>query len=351
MNINHLRIMSIPSKDTSTDISKDTIIHQDCSTVSKYLKLWWNFVADLVPPSISPNLITFTGGFFMICSIILSFISRESWTLLFHSLAIFVFQTLDAIDGIQARKILASSKLGNFIDHYTDVFSLQIMFHIVLLTLDVTNNLLYALAMVFVNYSIFVTHWETVRTNILYFTDGFSITEFQLIAIIIHLIGYVFPNFWINRTFYLSLGEIFISGLIILNVIFVIIPLLKRVIEKCGIEVLWSLFWVTLMAVISVLWIYYLPTTEIIRSVMITLPFTYLIGDMLIDFLYTRSDPVILFVSPYVFQIVVLLFNDSTLWKLCTLVLFCLTIYQYFSAIYRMSKEFNIPIIGLKNKS
>lgn len=46
----------------------------------------------------------------------------EPWTLLFFGSFIFIYQTLDNIDGKQARRTKNSSPLGMMIDHGCDAF-------------------------------------------------------------------------------------------------------------------------------------------------------------------------------------------------------------------------------------
>ena len=47
-----------------------------------------------------------------------------SWTFFFAAFCIFVYSTLDAIDGKQARRTKSSSPLGQLFDHGCDSFSI-----------------------------------------------------------------------------------------------------------------------------------------------------------------------------------------------------------------------------------
>ena len=50
-----------------------------------------------------------------------------SWSLLLNGLGLFVYQTLDAVDGKQARRTGSSSPLGELFDHGCDALSMVIV--------------------------------------------------------------------------------------------------------------------------------------------------------------------------------------------------------------------------------
>lgn len=87
-----------------------------------------------MPKSLAPNLITTIG---LIC-VLLSYIimlpygthfseSIPSYILFISALLIFAYQTLDAIDGKQARRVKASSPLGMLFDHGCDSMSTSLL--------------------------------------------------------------------------------------------------------------------------------------------------------------------------------------------------------------------------------
>lgn len=90
----------------------------------------WSPLADyllkFVPTTWAPNSITVAG--FLISGLGALSIAIQTphsvpcipWTLLFFSLCVFTYQTLDNIDGKQARKLGASSALGMMMDHGCD---------------------------------------------------------------------------------------------------------------------------------------------------------------------------------------------------------------------------------------
>jgi phosphatidylglycerophosphate synthase len=80
----------------------------------------------------APNLVTFIGWIFVILSyaVMLTYDYTftkiiPSWTFLFAAACIWIYVTLDAIDGKQARRTKSSSPLGQLFDHGCDSFSMS----------------------------------------------------------------------------------------------------------------------------------------------------------------------------------------------------------------------------------
>lgn len=340
--------------------SEDTIIHQDCSTLSKYLKPWWIFSASLLPNNLAPNVITFFGGIIMILSGCIAFFSQESWTLLFHSFAIFAFQTLDALDGIQARKLKASSKLGNYIDHTTDIITLQIMFQVLFQTLQLNTHYI-ILATLFGNFNIYLTHWETAETNILYFPNGFSITELQIQCIAIHLLTYFIPTIW-NTMIYLPLNNILIIVILFSNVCFVTFPLLKRVMGKNKLEEeskfildaasdkLISLIPLIMTTIGLMIWSFNTNTDYMNLVIFINVPYTLMTGRLLLFYLGFTKNMHSKFIN--LIPVLLILFEflpyRNILIELSTLVILFITIINYLKSILYISHSLNVSILTIK---
>lgn len=265
------------------------IIHQDNSTASYYLRFWWNWIAQFVPEYIAPNVITFMGGLIMFSSFIVSVFTNNSTAVLYHCFSVFVLQTLDALDGIQARKLNKCSNLGSFIDHYTDVWTIQMMF----VTLFKSIQLSYPFcdyALLFINMNVYLAHWETLHTKILYFPDGFSITETQILVMIMHLVSYVYPSIWkYNIYSNYCLNELLVTAVCIQDMLCITVPLIKRVVKKTGWNVLHSLKHVLFITFILGTLVYNkVAETEITRIGMLNIPYIMLMGKLLLE-CYTSS--------------------------------------------------------------
>jgi phosphatidylglycerophosphate synthase len=321
---------------------KDTIVHEDHSTLSARLKPWWRFVGSLMPIWLAPNLITFAGGLFMIGSAALSQYTREDWALPWHAFCIFMFQTLDAVDGIQARKTKNSTKLGNYIDHFTDVFSLQIMFLAVFQTLQL-DSLLFRYTNFFINYNIYLTHWETAVTNILYFPDGFSITEVQWIAMAIHMGAYFYPPLWSTTVLGYTLNNLFIAGLVSLNMFFFTLPIFQRVLKKQPLSILNSLGPLTGITIFLYCWMEDNPMSELNATLVLNLPYTFLTGELLASYLYYKRHP-------FSFPVYIYL---SALWMSCSLTtlnygFLGYVIFRYCFTMLNIAQGLDVPIFTLK---
>jgi len=100
------------------------------SILDPYFQPWWNYVVTLVPMWVAPNLITITGlAINMIAALLLIYhcpSAREEvsgWIPLALAITMFLYQTLDAIDGKQARRTGSSNALGELFDHGCDSLS------------------------------------------------------------------------------------------------------------------------------------------------------------------------------------------------------------------------------------
>jgi len=108
--------------------------HQYSSSCSSLLdplmQKYWNWFVTFVPLWIAPNLITMAGLMVnIITSLVLVLYCPTAtevapwWTTLSAALGLFIYQTLDAIDGKQARRTKTSSPLGELFDHGCDSMS------------------------------------------------------------------------------------------------------------------------------------------------------------------------------------------------------------------------------------
>jgi phosphatidylglycerophosphate synthase len=108
------------------------------SIVDKYLLChWWPIAIRAFPPSVPANLISMLGNLgtwiaFLILSGVLlgpmdDFGRRNPWIFGIVALLLFFYQTLDALDGIQARRTDQAGPLGEFVDHWFDSFNVFLL--------------------------------------------------------------------------------------------------------------------------------------------------------------------------------------------------------------------------------
>ncbi|KAK9759054.1 CDP-alcohol phosphatidyltransferase [Popillia japonica] len=100
------------------------------SILDAILQGYWNWLVSKVPLWLAPNLITIVGLIInIITTLILVWYSPDakqeapSWACGLCALGLFVYQSLDAIDGKQARRTGSANPLGELFDHGCDSIS------------------------------------------------------------------------------------------------------------------------------------------------------------------------------------------------------------------------------------
>jgi phosphatidylglycerophosphate synthase len=90
---------------------------------------WWNIAIRAVPARMSANLLSMLGnvGSWAAMAILMLFGPSigpsQPWLFALAGLLVFIYQTIDCVDGMQARRIGSSGPLGEFVDHWFDAFN------------------------------------------------------------------------------------------------------------------------------------------------------------------------------------------------------------------------------------
>ncbi len=103
---------------------------QSESLLDPWMQPWWTTVVTWVPMWVAPNLITIVGLAINVLTT-LALVAycpgatepAPRWATLICAVGLFVYQTLDAIDGKQARRTGSSSPMGELFDHGCDSVS------------------------------------------------------------------------------------------------------------------------------------------------------------------------------------------------------------------------------------
>ncbi len=149
-----------------------------------------------VPWSLPANIITVVSNSFMFIALGLAFNHAPDNKLDFVLIPFLIFLYLfgDHIDGMQAKRTQTSSALGEFFDHYLDIFGTGILLEIVFLIYGITNPYLFA----FVLFTAYAAHaavfYEQFSTTWLVFEKIGSFETVFLIIILI-LAGLIDPVF------------------------------------------------------------------------------------------------------------------------------------------------------------
>ena len=91
----------------------------DRSIIAPYLQPFWTRVVELIPLWVAPNCVTVSGLVLVVASFALAWRTSPSLdaqlapeVMLVHAALLFAYQTLDAVDGKQARRTGSSGPLG-----------------------------------------------------------------------------------------------------------------------------------------------------------------------------------------------------------------------------------------------
>eukprot|EP00755_Sulcionema_specki_P027869 Sspe_Gene.88674::Locus_60615_Transcript_1_1_Confidence_1.000_Length_1282::g.88674::m.88674/K00993/EPT1; ethanolaminephosphotransferase len=181
----------------------------DLSLTSKYImQHYWKAVVELVPLHIAPNALTLVGSFFIMSSFF--FVACfpmcgdiPSWAIAYAAFSLFAYQTLDAIDGKQARRTGTSSPLGELFDHGCDALSMHLVVLNTMAALGVCDNMDQVLT-----YSLLVTMgfwfcaWEQFHTGTL--TLGYAngpVEGILLVVSVLAITALFGRDFWRNEIY------------------------------------------------------------------------------------------------------------------------------------------------------
>ncbi|KAM0808027.1 putative Cholinephosphotransferase 1 [Seiridium cardinale] len=204
-----------PSKKTAVAecISDDALIHLksykysavDKSPVSHYiLRHWWNAFVEILPLWLAPNMVTLIGFFFILGNIgLLVLVMPDlvgpgpSWLYLSFAFGLFMYQTMDNIDGKQARRTGTSSGLGELFDHGIDSLNctLASLLETAAMALGTSKSGVFTALCPCL--PMFFSTWETYHTHTLYLGYFNGPTEGLLIAcLVMALSGIYGPGIW-----------------------------------------------------------------------------------------------------------------------------------------------------------
>lgn len=178
-----------------------------CTSVSlldKFLQPWWDWLVSKLPVWLAPNLITIIGLVVnIITTLVLIYYSPDAkaepprWACFLCAVGLFVYQSLDAIDGKQARRTGTSTPLGELFDHGCDSISTVFVALSACIAVQLGNYPNWMFFQCFCAMTLFYcAHWQTYVSGSLKF-GKVDVTEAQFTIIAIHLISAIFgPKVW-----------------------------------------------------------------------------------------------------------------------------------------------------------
>lgn len=174
------------------------------SIVDPIMQKWWRYAIEQIPLWLAPNAITMIGLVInVLTSVILIYncpTAKEpapQWATGLCCLGLFIYQTLDAIDGKQARRTNTSNPLGELFDHGCDSVSTVFVTIASACTTSLGHSPAFLMTQCFVAPSLFYcVHWQTYVTGLMKF-GRFDVTEAQLCIMSMMLVNTVFgPGIW-----------------------------------------------------------------------------------------------------------------------------------------------------------
>uniref|UniRef100_A0A1B6EBK0 diacylglycerol cholinephosphotransferase n=1 Tax=Clastoptera arizonana TaxID=38151 RepID=A0A1B6EBK0_9HEMI len=181
--------------------------YDSVSLLDPFLQPFWNWLVSQVPLWLAPNLITIVGLIVnILTTLILVWYSPDAkadapqWTFLLCALGLFAYQSLDAIDGKQARRTNSSTPLGELFDHGCDSISTVFVAISACIAVQLGYNPSWMFFQCFCATTLFYcAHWQTYVSGTLRF-GKVDVTEAQFTIIFIHVISGIFgPSIWSTK--------------------------------------------------------------------------------------------------------------------------------------------------------
>lgn len=185
-------------------------------------KFWRWCIDNWIPEWWAPNAMTLVGLIVNVftCSLMVYYSPDAkqdipSYALILAAIGLFIYQTLDACDGKQARRTKTSSSLGELFDHGCDAISTIFVSLSVCLSVQLGQYPNWMVVLCGGATSLFyIAHWQAYVSGTLKF-GFFDVTEAQFTIIIIHLTSAIFGlSFWSNKIFGIELKIMAMIGVI-----------------------------------------------------------------------------------------------------------------------------------------
>ncbi|CAD6587178.1 MAG: hypothetical protein ASARMPRED_003016 [Alectoria sarmentosa] len=206
--------MSSPPGEAAAEcVSEEALVHLksykyssvDKSLISHYiLRHYWNAFVELLPLWLAPNMVTLLGFFFILTNVICLEIwvpdlvgPGPSWLYYSFAVGLWMYSTMDNVDGKQARRTGQSSGLGELFDHGIDSLNctLASLCETAALALGPTPKGVFTALIPCL--PMFFSTWETYHTHTLYLGYFNGPTEGLILACTVMILsGYYGPGIW-----------------------------------------------------------------------------------------------------------------------------------------------------------
>ncbi|CAH8562990.1 unnamed protein product [Dicrocoelium dendriticum] len=169
------------------------------SAVEPLLEPFWKWGVTFVPKRVAPNTLTLSGLLANVFSTLIILYYSPNFrneipasSVLFFCAAVFLYQTLDALDGLHARRTNTCSPLGELFDHGCDAISMYVLSMGYFSIIGFGNSPIAMLVEFFIlNCTFYASQWQSFVTGSMSF-DGFSVTESLLFLMLVSIISAFF---------------------------------------------------------------------------------------------------------------------------------------------------------------
>ncbi|XP_032272342.1 cholinephosphotransferase 1 isoform X3 [Halichoerus grypus] len=160
------------------------------------LQIYWTWLLQWIPLWMAPNSITLLGLAINLLTtlVLISYCPTATeeapyWTYLLCALGLFIYQSLDAIDGKQARRTNSCSPLGELFDHGCDSLSTVFMAVGASIAVRLGTHPDWLFFCSFIGmFMFYCAHWQTYVSGVLRF-GKVDVTEIQLALVMIFVLS------------------------------------------------------------------------------------------------------------------------------------------------------------------
>uniref|UniRef100_A0A8C5M5M7 Choline/ethanolaminephosphotransferase 1 n=1 Tax=Leptobrachium leishanense TaxID=445787 RepID=A0A8C5M5M7_9ANUR len=202
------RLIELPSPPLSRHQLKRLEEHRykSCgkSLLEPLMQGFWEWLVSRVPEWIAPNLITIVGLLInILTTVVLVYYCPTAteqapvWTYISCAIGLFIYQSLDAIDGKQARRTNSSTPLGELFDHGCDSLSTVFVVLGTCIAVQLGTHPDWMFFCCFAGmFMFYCAHWQTYVSGTLRF-GIIDVTEVQIFIIVMHLLAVIGgPDLW-----------------------------------------------------------------------------------------------------------------------------------------------------------
>lgn len=185
---------------------------QCVSILDPCFQVYWRWLVEQLPLWLAPNTITISGLVINVAtSLILMWYCPQAkgeapwWAFFLSAVGLFAYQSLDAVDGKQARRTKSASPLGELVDHGCDSVSMVIMMLAISVAVELGTHPSWMFFITFMaTFMFYCAHWQAYVSGTIKF-GTVDVTEIQVAGMGIFMVSGIFGvQVWSQQVPYFS---------------------------------------------------------------------------------------------------------------------------------------------------